>query len=200
MWMSREPMNETFLIIDGALLRLPICDWTGLTGAHSCPITFHQESFDERWVDEQPAANGWLFCFTERPLHMHAYTHTSPCLSFTNPPAIRFHGMGNVILFYFIFKIRSSFTACSINSMVYSAPLLTWQNWSWPAEPQRQEKIITLQFCSRFVVLSQQIFTETVSKYANRSQRVEFRFAGITNLLWWSWEYFQSLYTEITCS
>lgn len=127
-WMSREPMNETFLIIDGALLHLPICDWMGLTGAHSYPITFHPESFDERWVDEQPAANGWLFCFTERPSHMHACTHTSssPLIVFHKTPCYKASWDGECKKK----KKKKPYTACSINSRVYTAPLLTWQNWS----------------------------------------------------------------------
>lgn len=124
----------------------------------------------------------WLTLLFHRTASSHACIHTYvTLLVFHKPPCCKVSCDG---VFLFVFLISTSFTACSINSRVYSAPLLTWQNWSCPAEPQRREKIITLQFCSRFVVLSQQIFTDTVSKYANASQRLEFRFAGIENLLW----------------
>lgn len=63
--------------------------------------------------------------------------------------------------------------ACFIHSKLWTAPMLTWQNWSRSVEPQRTEKFITLQFCTRFVLLNQQILMETVSKYANESLWLE---------------------------
>lgn len=118
----------------------------------------------------------WLTLLFHRTASTHACMHTNirhlvPLLVFHKPPATRLHEMGEVK------KILTPFTACPINSRVYTALLLTWQNWSRPAEPQRTKKFITLLFRSRFVVLNQQIL-ETVSKYANGLQRLELRFAG----------------------
>ncbi len=118
----------------------------------------------------------WLTLLFHRTASSHACMHTNirhlvPLLVFRKPPVTRLHVMGEVQ------KILTPFTACPINSRGYTAPLLTWQNWSQPAEPQRTKKLITLHFRSEFVVLNQQIL-ETVSKNTNTSQRLELRFAG----------------------
>lgn len=122
-----------------------------------------------RMADSSVPQNGFL-------TRMHAYEHTSPnpfaCLSQTSCYKASWNGR----------SLKKSFTASPINSRVYTAPLLTWQNWSQPGKPQRTKKFITLQFHSRFVVLNQQIL-ETVSKYANGSQRLELSFAGRFALL-----------------
>lgn len=150
-------MNETFLIIDGAPLHSPDFDWTGQSGAHSCPLTFRLGDFAERRFDKQLAANGWLVFHGTVSCWINAgrLTHTS-----LSPPKV-FHKSRCYRGLRMGFKIKKRFTK------VYTDVMLTWRNWC--REPHRTEKFITLQLWAKFVLLNQRILLETVSKYANES-------------------------------